>query len=233
MLIGLLLAPKEDVLYSWIIKAYKRQDFEYCVNLCEKFIKNYPSSSHICMVKLAYGVSLSETGEFESAEEVLLELLNEKTFQKLDLVYFALGRLYWRWGKKKKAVDVFESMIKKFPKSKYVSKAKYFIKQFKEASPLVIFGWLPKKITWAKIGAVSGFATAGVCYTVSYLYDKGVINASPETQDTRAWGFYYASIGSLVVGTFMLVNDFLFFGREGFELCINSKKCTVAFSKKW
>lgn len=114
------------------------------VAMFETFLKQYPSSEHVDKVRDKLAVSTSKqlqyeiyvgrfyfrTGKYPSAIKRLEEAL--VSFPKSDLhdeTLFYLGQAYLKKGDQQKGEDAFSRLIREFPSSKLVPKAKKLLKK--------------------------------------------------------------------------------------------------------
>jgi len=89
----------------------------------ESFIKKYPNYPLVNLLKIQLADYYLENKQYEKAEQIYREIM-EKDVKESDYAHYRLGYLYYLKGNLKKAAEILEQYIRKYPNGEFSLTAK-------------------------------------------------------------------------------------------------------------
>ncbi len=128
--------PEGDrLIYSRLVDAYRRNQFEHVIQQRQLLEKNYPSSIHLDNAYYLSGMMQFQNGRYGEAIRDFNTVTDRfPRSNKRPGALFAMAVTYDRLGLKPQAARVLESLIKEYPGSQESQRAWMQMKLLKQAS---------------------------------------------------------------------------------------------------
>ena len=118
-------AREEEALFV-CRKAYAYGFYEVSLGLVERFLNNYPASSHIAEAELLAGECLFRQNKYLDALNKFESLLGRPGAKSIqDAVLYWLGEVNFKGNNFRKAAEHYKAVIDKYPQSSFASAAYY------------------------------------------------------------------------------------------------------------
>ncbi len=115
-------------LYGKAYSYFNLGDYRNSIIFFTDFIKHFPKNNRIIDAKLRLADSYYGNKNFNSASQIYTELFSSrKSILNDPSLYYQYAQTLFRAGKTDKAIEEFENLVRKYPKSAYADKSLYVI----------------------------------------------------------------------------------------------------------
>ncbi len=106
---------------------FNSKDFRNAIEIFSDYVNRFPNDKNINEIKLRLADSFYGAKNFEKAASIYQQLFSNDEYLDNDVAYYQFAQALYKSGKTENAINTFEGLQIKFPKSKYVDEAQYVI----------------------------------------------------------------------------------------------------------
>jgi TolA-binding protein len=159
---------------------FNLKDFSNSTFYFNEYINKYGNDPSINEIRLRLADSYFGTKNFTKASSIYRDLFSkEKFLLNNDAAYYQYGQSLFKSGKSKEAINAFENLQEKFPRSQYVAESQYVIGwiYFQEnnfSSAMASYKKMVEKYPNSNLKPVA-YYSIGDCYFNSGSYDSSIV----------------------------------------------------------
>jgi tol-pal system protein YbgF len=128
---GILGSKSENVQYQRARQAFNSRNYSKAIMLYKNILKEFPKGTYTPHCHYWIGESYYATGDFANAIASFNTVFDYPRNPKLDDAQLKIGLSYLKIGKYTRAKEALEKLIRNYPSSEYVGRAKKYIAEMK------------------------------------------------------------------------------------------------------
>ena len=117
----------DKALYGKAYAYFNLKDFSNALFYFDDYVKRYKKSSNLLDAKLRMAESYYGTKNFDKASEIYRDIFSQPRTIKDDFTYYQYGQSLFKAGRAKEAINEFQNLQTKFPRSNYTDDAQYLV----------------------------------------------------------------------------------------------------------
>lgn len=117
----------DKALYGKAYAYFNLKDFSNALFYFDDYVKRFKKSPNALDAKLRMAESYYGTKNFDKASEIYRDIFSQPRTIKDDFTYYQYGQSLFKAGRAKEAINEFQNLQTKFPRSNYTDDAQYLV----------------------------------------------------------------------------------------------------------